>query len=160
MTSDLTAERRGASFESRSLTYLLDGGEARTLNREHLERIVEADPVFRNDDVHFLSRPDRYRRAMQKQRRLVELAKDLNLPPAEQGVLRQAVHDDLGTDLQHLMFIPNLMATFSDEQLSHWLPQALSWQVIGAYCQTELGRLSCATHCVNPLLSLGPQYAA
>merc|ERR1712166_586689 len=37
------------------------------------------------------------------------------------------------------MFIPNLMATFSNEQLSHWLPQALSWQVIGAYCQTELG---------------------
>ena len=37
------------------------------------------------------------------------------------------------------MFIPNLKATFSDEQCSKWVPLAQTWQVIGAYCQTELG---------------------
>ena len=53
--------------------------------------------------------------------------------------LRLAVHDDIGTDLQLLMFIPNLKATFSDEQLAHWLPRAEAWEVLGCYAQTELG---------------------
>ena len=53
--------------------------------------------------------------------------------------LRLAVHDDIGTDLQLLMFIPNLKATFSDEQLAHWLPRAEAWEVLGGYAQTELG---------------------
>jgi len=37
------------------------------------------------------------------------------------------------------MFIPNLRATFSDEQQAQWLPRALAWEVIGCYAQTELG---------------------
>ncbi|CAE7372693.1 ACX1, partial [Symbiodinium necroappetens] len=77
-----------------------------------------------------LGRPGRYRRAMQKQRRLLELHSQ-GLDPVE---LRRAVHDDLGTDLQTLMFIPNIRATFSDEQQAHWLPRAQAWEA-----QTELG---------------------
>ncbi len=50
------------------------------------------------------------------------------------------MHDEIGTDLQSLMFIPNLAATLTDEQKAEWLPRARSWEVIGCYAQTELGR--------------------
>ena len=55
------------------------------------------------------------------------------------SVLRRAVHD-LGTDLQTLMFIPNIRATFSEAQQKQWLKAAETWNIVGAYAQTELGR--------------------
>ena len=36
-------------------------------------------------------------------------------------------------DLRTLMFIPNIRATFSDEQQAHWLPRAQAWEVVGCY---------------------------
>eukprot|EP00439_Symbiodinium_sp_Y106_P012338 s4581_g1.t2 len=151
-------ERARASFDSRELTYVLEGGKENTLRREKVEALVEADPVFENSDVYSLSRPERYRRAMQKQRSLARSCASSNclkgypvavpvgcrlLELHSQGLdptdLRRAVHDDLGTDLQTLMFIPNIRATFSDEQRAHWLPRAEAWEVVGCYAQTELG---------------------
>ncbi|CAE7206475.1 ACX1, partial [Symbiodinium pilosum] len=108
----------------------------KTLRREEVEALIESDPVFDNSDVYSISRPERYRRAMQKQRRLLELSAEGRAKLLE---LRRAVHDDLGTDLQTLMFIPNIRATFSDEQRAHWLPRAEAWEVVGCYAQTELG---------------------
>ena len=70
---------------------------------------------------------------------MVEIVTDLALSPSDSAILRRAVHDDLGTDLQSLMFIPSIGATFSAEQCQKWVPLAKTWKVIGAYCQTELG---------------------
>lgn len=134
--SPLHAEREQASFPVRELTFLLYGGREKTERQEELRNIVESDPVFDNLDLPHLTRADRYRRAMQKQRRLVEVAEELKVGIHE---LRGHVHDDLGTDLQNLMFVPNLRATFNEEQQKHWLPRALAWEVIGCYAQTELG---------------------
>eukprot|EP00944_MAST-04C_sp_MAST-4C-sp1_P003797 g3797.t1 len=86
-----------------------------------------------------LSRPERYRQAMKKQRRIVEISDEHNLSPSDMVLLRNAVADDLGTDLQSLMFLPNIKSTFSEEQQKYWLPRALSWEVVGCYAQTELG---------------------
>ena len=142
----LVAERAAGSFPVRELTYFLDGGAEQTRMRERFEAIVEAEPVFRRSCADYsLSRPERYRLAMRKQLRLCELIKDLQLTGnyatagSDVRALRLAVHDDIGSDLQLLMFIPNLKATFSDEQLAHWLPRAEAWEVLGCYAQTELG---------------------
>mmetsp|Transcript_15565 Transcript_15565/g.39061 ORF Transcript_15565/g.39061 Transcript_15565/m.39061 type:complete len:584 (+) Transcript_15565:459-2210(+) len=37
------------------------------------------------------------------------------------------------------MFIPNIQQLCDEEQLARWLPEALSWRMIGCYAQTELG---------------------
>ena len=34
------------------------------------------------------------------------------------------------------MFIPNIKATFNDEQQAHWLSLAERWEVIGCYALT------------------------
>ena len=138
--TELQAERDAASFPVRELTHLLEGGAAATDTRERLEAMIEAEPVFKKNYLDY-SRPrtDRYRRAMRKQRRLLQIAIENKIPPNELPVLRAAVGDDLGTDLQNLMFVPNIQATFSPEQVACWLPRALKWEVIGCYAQTELG---------------------
>eukprot|EP00913_Durusdinium_trenchii_P018643 g17518.t1 len=77
---------------------------------------------------------------MQKQRRLLELCRSgCGAPSFSLAELRGAVHDMLGTDLQSLMFIPNIKATFTNEQQAQWLPRAERWEIIGCYAQTELG---------------------
>ena len=141
MAESLAAERAAASFPVRELTFYLDGGPEQTQMRERFEALIEAEPVFRRSSADYtLSRPERYRLAMRKQLRLWELMNELGLrTDEERRALRTAVHDDLGTDLQNLMFVPNLKATFSDEQQARWLPRAQAWEIIGCYAQTELG---------------------
>lgn len=134
--SPLEIERAGASFPVREMTYLLRGGKSATERHEMLEAAVEREPVFANSDLYCLDRPGRHRRAMQKQRRVIELARELQVPRAS---VRAAVHDQLGTDLQDLMFLPNIRSTFSEEQQAYWLPRAEAWEVVGCYAQTELG---------------------
>lgn len=41
--------------------------------------------------------------------------------------------------LHPAMFIPALKTLASDEQLAHWLPLAEGGNIVGIYCQTELG---------------------
>ena len=136
---ELVFERSRGTFSPRALTYLLDGGRENTEMREKFERIVESDSVFCKKTYFTETRSQRFRRALQKQRRIIEIAKTMGLSDRERRVLRKAVHDDLGTDLQTLMFIPNILATFSKDQQKYWLPKALAWEIIGGYLQTELG---------------------
>lgn len=37
-----------------------------------------------------------------------------------------------------LLFLPTLAGQASDEQLAVWYPKTLAFQMVGAYCQTEL----------------------
>ena len=46
--SPLEKERKQASFDVRSMTYLLEGGEEKCKRREKVRKYVEEDPVFRN----------------------------------------------------------------------------------------------------------------
>lgn len=136
---NLHHERSHATFPVRELTYFLRGGKENTMLKEKMEALIESDPIFDKTLHYNSSRPVKYRRAMQKQRKIVELTRDMQLNNKEQRALRAAVHDNLGTDLQTLMYLPNIKSTFSDEQAKQWLPHALNWEYIGAYAQTEMG---------------------
>ena len=135
----LLKERSQATFPVELLKQHLLGGKDSVKLKEHMEAIVEADPIFDKTLHYNSSRPTRYSRAMDKQRRVVELSRDMKLNSREKRALRVAVHDDLGTDLQTLMFIPNIRSTFTKEQAEQWLPKALDWIFLGAYAQTEMG---------------------
>jgi len=46
----LATERRGASFDTRQMTYFLDGGRDHTLKIEYFRHLVALEPVFRKED--------------------------------------------------------------------------------------------------------------
>ena len=139
VTPALLHERSTATFNVRELTYYLYSTKANVLLKERMELLIEQDPIFDKTLHYNSSRPVKYARAMQKQRRIIEMTRTMQLNKTEARALRTAVHDNLGTDLQNLMFIPNIRSTFSTEQAALFLPQAESWKIIGAYAQTEMG---------------------
>ena len=62
----IEAERKGASFLSRNLTYHIYGGEDKVKERERLCNIVASDPIFRMDDLYFLDRSEQHVRALKR----------------------------------------------------------------------------------------------
>jgi acyl-CoA oxidase len=45
----LSMERKRSSFSVRDMTYILDGGEAKTKKNEEIYKLVENNPILRND---------------------------------------------------------------------------------------------------------------
>ena len=67
---DLSAERQAATFDARSLTYVIYGGKRATEHRERIAALIESDDVFDNSENIFLHRTERYHRALAKAIRL------------------------------------------------------------------------------------------
>ena len=81
----------------------------------------------------------RYRRGLAKSRAVNDLRVELGWTREQFTLALEAVADDVPTAVHETVFIPCLKTQCSDEQLAHWLPQALEYKIIGAYAQTELG---------------------
>ncbi|CAB9522489.1 Peroxisomal acyl-coenzyme A oxidase 1 [Seminavis robusta] len=147
MNEDLARERSKATFSVERITNLLDGCPHRRQRRRQLEAIIERDPVFSNDDNIYLSRKERHVRAIAKGVRLVEVCGKLGIGTQEERIfdspdwltLLNAIADDLPLGIHWVMFTPNIISLFDDEQQAKWLPQCLSFEMIGCYAQTELG---------------------
>lgn len=67
----LFEERKNASFNTRKMTYLLDGGEQMTMERERIMLEIERDPLFANENRHDLTRPEVREKTMSKIRSVV-----------------------------------------------------------------------------------------
>ncbi len=144
--SILDFERSQATFKVPSLTNLLDGGASHTFRRRAIEAAIVNDPtgVFDNGNNANLTRVSRHLRALKKHIRMLEVARSLGIPTDDVTNkdfvnLLSAVADDLPTLLHWGMFLPNLRCLFTESQLSHWLPLASTYAVVGCYAQTELG---------------------
>eukprot|EP01121_Diplochlamys_sp_Union-15-3_P017458 TRINITY_DN6146_c0_g1_i1.p1 TRINITY_DN6146_c0_g1~~TRINITY_DN6146_c0_g1_i1.p1 ORF type:complete len:676 (+),score=120.30 TRINITY_DN6146_c0_g1_i1:43-2028(+) len=138
--SPLTRERQGSSFSVEALTHYLDGSEQKTKRKKQIREIVESDPIFKRDDVYFISRLENYKRVLQKHTHSIKLIKDLNLTPEEQMYWFDVVgHLGSPLSLHTSMFIPTLTSQASPEQLEEWGGKAYRYEIIGTYAQTELG---------------------
>ena len=62
-------------------------------------------------------------------------------------LLLAALGDDLPTSLHWVMFVPNIISLFDDEQQKQWLPLCRDWKVVGCYAQTELGHVRTRSVC-------------
>ena len=140
-------------FSVERITNMLDGGKDRTERRRQIEAIIERDPtgIFSNEDNAYLHRTDRHVRALAKHVRMIELCRMLGIGNECQGevILSQdfplmlaALGDDLPTSLHWVMFVPNIISLFDDEQKKKWLPLCRDWRMVGCYAQTELGHVS------------------
>ncbi|CAM9432342.1 unnamed protein product [Chrysoparadoxa australica] len=146
MNPDLAHERSQSRVSVPSLTHLLDGDStgAATAARRKLETLVEGDPVLGAGSVNssvgavpdiYLSRPERYVRALEKSRRFCELVAQGHDPEA----LLVAVNASLPILLHSLMFVPAIKALYTPQQHAKWLDRCEDMSVIGCFAQTELG---------------------
>jgi len=147
---DLLNERSGSTIKPIRITQILDGSPEKTQRRRYLEQLIARDPtgIFSNDDNLFLDRKTRHVRALAKHVRLIELCRVIGIGNDTGGEvtldkdwfsLVAAVADDLPTALHWVMFLPNIITLFDEEQQKTWLPLCRDWRMIGCYAQTELG---------------------
>ncbi|KAF2167598.1 hypothetical protein M409DRAFT_66087 [Zasmidium cellare ATCC 36951] len=115
------------------------------LTREYIERqkrilsFLEKDDLFNKKTQYSLSRPDRYRLGLARAKRAKQFAVKHGW---DEDVYKMAEYliDDVSPLHLHLhMFMNTIREQASDEQRAYWLPKIESWEVIGAYAQTELG---------------------
>ncbi|XP_063149125.1 peroxisomal acyl-coenzyme A oxidase 1 isoform X2 [Candoia aspera] len=142
MNPDLRKEREAASFKAELLTNILDGGADRTRRRKEIEAIVANEVSFKNEDVNFLSRSQRYEVAIKKSALMVLKLREYGIADPEEiyWFKRTCLGKSIAPiDVHFSMFVPTLENQCTDAQEKKWLPLASRFQIIGTYAQTELG---------------------
>ncbi|KAK3931837.1 putative peroxisomal acyl-coenzyme A oxidase 1 [Frankliniella fusca] len=159
VNEDLIKERQKCTFNTLELTHLLDGGEAKTLERKEREEYFLSDPAFKDEvPMEYLSHKEQYEHAVRKAchmfRKLQEMPHgsmdNFREPPAESvaqrikqllgGMLGSAIlKDGNPLALHYVMFLPTLAGQGTVEQQAYWISRAWNLEIVGTYAQTELG---------------------
>lgn len=109
---------------------------------ERQERVLNAllkEPVFKKSNQSNLSRPDRYKLGLARGKKIRQLKEKLGWSQDDYKMAALLVDDVLPYHLHTEMFVTTVAQQASDAQKEHWMPQIESWEIIGAYAQTELG---------------------
>ncbi|XP_045447131.1 probable peroxisomal acyl-coenzyme A oxidase 1 [Melitaea cinxia] len=149
VNEDLANERLKCNFNINEVTYILDGGKEKTLQRKKIEDVA-LNGGASEDDIpeEYLSQRERYENAIRKSCIYTKIVKNevLEITGIENygsPVLRRtadAFFKDISPFMLHLgMFVPSIIGQCTAEQQATWLPKALDMKIIGAYVQTELG---------------------
>ncbi|KAM4604056.1 peroxisomal acyl-coenzyme A oxidase 1 isoform 1-T1 [Polymixia lowei] len=142
MNPDLLKERQNATFDPEKLTHILDGGPEKTRRRREIEELVTNDPDFQHEDLNFLSRSDRYDRAVKKSAQMILKLREYGIAdPEEIYFYKSCVHTGRPEPLDlHLgMFLPTLLHQATPEQMDRFFMPAWNLEIIGTYAQTEMG---------------------
>eukprot|EP00002_Diphylleia_rotans_P016704 TRINITY_DN3247_c0_g5_i1.p1 TRINITY_DN3247_c0_g5~~TRINITY_DN3247_c0_g5_i1.p1 ORF type:complete len:669 (+),score=153.34 TRINITY_DN3247_c0_g5_i1:60-2009(+) len=137
---DLRQERANSFVDVEKLTTLLYGGNEEVKLRREIFRLIYSDPIFKKDDLYFMSRTQRYKRGIEKARKLHELILENDLlSPEKMGYVLEAVDEMFPTSLHYGMFLPTLLGQADEDQQAEWLPKAFNMEMVGSYAQTEMG---------------------
>ncbi|KAL0267839.1 UNVERIFIED_CONTAM: hypothetical protein PYX00_009994 [Menopon gallinae] len=142
---DLAREREKCTFTPYELTTILDGGEAKTIERRKMEDWFLQDPELRDRiPSEFLSHKEKYEEAVRKCcivfNKIEEAGGGFDSFSQILGQLGSAVLKDGNPfTLHYVMFIPTLLGQANLEQQTYWLTRAWNTEIIGTYAQTELG---------------------
>ncbi|GAA5945945.1 hypothetical protein JCM10213_006196 [Rhodosporidiobolus nylandii] len=134
----LQIERARASFSPQEL-------EAYLYGQDYLERrarvlaVLQQEPAFDKSQIHYLSRTDKYRRGLAKDKRLVQLTREQGWSAEDVRVAEEMLDMPAAFGLHNSMFLKTLRAQTNDEQKELFLKPAENYEIIGCYAQTELG---------------------
>lgn len=140
----IAEERQSPSFPIRQLTYWIDGGQRVTELKEQIMLELERDPLWKVSDHPNLTLSETRERAMQKTRRLADLATSR---PLDETMLRMSIVSVVDPGfwtrfgVHFGLFFGALQGQATPSQLAYWMDKgALSMQgITGCFGMTELG---------------------
>ncbi|KAL4804319.1 acyl-CoA dehydrogenase/oxidase [Aspergillus unguis] len=135
----LARERTQSNVSEVELARHLFGGSGWLERQARILAVMEREPLFSKGNQQNLSRPDRYKLALMRAKRLRQLTDELGWDEQDWDMARYLVDDILPFDLHLAMFVTTLRQQANDEQQANWLALAEQCKIIGAYAQTELG---------------------
>ncbi|GAA6010966.1 hypothetical protein JCM10207_004017 [Rhodosporidiobolus poonsookiae] len=134
----LEIERARGSFSPKDLERYLYGEEYLE-RRDRVLKVVENEPAFDKSTFHYLSRGDKYRHGLRKEKRLVQLTRELGWSADDVRAAEELIDLPAAFGLHNSMFLKTLRAQTTDEQKELFTKPAERYEIIGCYAQTELG---------------------
>jgi acyl-CoA oxidase len=153
--------RKSATFDSKRLSYIIFGRSNPPLNPRELmfltfpsqeivqrrnaaftrvEKILGTDDPGKLPSVYGnINREQAFIEGLKAGRAILEDGIDNNHDFFDFTTERYALSNSSPFGVHTAMFIPTLRLQCTEEQRAYWLPLAESGEIIGAYCQTELG---------------------
>lgn len=134
----LQYERQRSSINVKALSEHLFG-------RTYLDRvaritaILQKEKIFSKANQQNLSRPDRYTLGLARGKRMRQLMDEHDWDDDDLLMAEYLIDDILPYHLHMSLFAAAMKEQCSEEQRRYWLPKIASWEIIGAYAQTELG---------------------
>lgn len=101
--------------------------------------LIQGDPLFSKEKQANLSRPDRYKVALARAKRMRQMADRYSWDDDDHEMAKYLVDDISPYQLHQTMFRQTLLEQTNPEQKKYWMALHSSWTIIGAYAQTELG---------------------
>ncbi|OJD13072.1 hypothetical protein AJ78_06429 [Emergomyces pasteurianus Ep9510] len=102
-------------------------------------KVLESDPLFKKSNQANLARPELYKLALARGKRIRQLKDKLGWDDDEYDMAAALCDDVLPYHLHTAMFMTTVFQQGSEAQKAHWKRKLEAWEVIGAYAQTELG---------------------
>ncbi len=107
--------------------------------QQNVLNILKPERILSKDNQANLSRPDRYKLGLARGKRMRQLM-DIHGWNEADLLMAEYLVDDLQPYHLHLsLFNSAMREQSSDAQRAYWIPKIESWEIIGAYAQTELG---------------------
>ena len=129
--------QRSGIDESELSTHLF--GSVYLERQQRVLNVLKHDKVFSKSNQANLSRPDRYKLGLARGKRMRQL-KDKHNWDDDDMLMAEYLIDDIQPYHLHLsLFNSAMREQTSDSQRADWIPKMDSWEIIGAYAQTELG---------------------
>ncbi|KAI5478316.1 acyl-CoA oxidase [Pseudohyphozyma bogoriensis] len=133
----LQIERFKASFSSNDLkTYI--HGERRLEKLERMLKVVQNEPAFAKDQLHYMSRTEKYQAGLRKEKRLAQLILEHDWSMEDQLLCEELLDMPAAFRLHRDMFSKTLAEQTTEEQKKLFLEPAQRFEIIGCYAQTEL----------------------
>lgn len=132
----LPAERAKATFDSKTLTYILDGSPEAT-KRKHFILNAAADmdisQKYNWTRAEFLKNHINHFIKVHEDAEKFKINRDDVIWMVENATLSGSLMNHYG------LFLPTLEFQASDEQKAWWFRKGLKFEIVGCYAQTELG---------------------
>lgn len=137
-SSILQAERQRSDINVNELSSHLFGLKYLERQQRILD-IVKNEKVFSKSNQANLARPDRYKLGLARGKRMRQLMDKHGWTEDDLLMAEYLVDDTMPYHLHLSLFNSAIRMQTSDEQAAYWIPKLESWEIIGAYAQTELG---------------------
>ncbi|KAI8056249.1 acyl-CoA dehydrogenase/oxidase C-terminal [Syncephalis plumigaleata] len=135
---DLARERSLASFTSRQLTHIINGGQEKTEHIESIRRLIDSEPIFDRIYSYHLNHEELYLRELHMLEHFSKICKAHEWTDNDISIAYREIWSGISFPEINKATCNIIKAQATDEQQAVWLPLAKSWAILGCYTQTEM----------------------
>ncbi|PVH87408.1 acyl-CoA oxidase [Cadophora sp. DSE1049] len=135
----LAKERQQSLISTDALAQHLFAGDEFVERQQRILKILEKEKLFSKDMQQNLSRPDRFKLGLAHAKMLRRMQDRFSWSQDDLKMAEYLVDEMSPYALNMSMFATTIREQGSDEQKDYWMPNIESFEVVGAYAQTELG---------------------